>query len=132
MRNLVQQINRNTMKISKLILAVGLITLFSSTVSAQEITVFPGGWGEQYYQDKEKLTWKEVNEIMMESQAAQKEWQKSKKLALGGIGFGLANLASTRFGLVSNLDQKQTSYWTYYCRCRYWDCRHDILQGIRR
>ncbi|HEA23028.1 hypothetical protein LCGC14_2133920 [marine sediment metagenome] len=94
------------MKILKTILAVGIITLISSNVSAQEITVFPGSWGEQFYQDKEKLTWKEVNEIMMESQVAQQEWQKSKKLALGGIGFALANLGSTVW-LVSNLDQNK-------------------------
>lgn len=41
---------------------------------------------------------------MMESQVAQAQWQKSKKLALGGLVFGLADLGSTVW-LVSNLDQ---------------------------
>ncbi len=94
------------MKILKTIIAVGVIALISTNLSAQEITAFPGTWGEQFYQDKEKLTWKEINKIMTESQVAQVEWQKSKKLALGGLVFGLANLGSTVW-LVSNLDQNK-------------------------
>ena len=85
---------------------MGIIALISTNLSAQEITAFPGAWGEQFYQDKEKLTWKEVNKIMMESQVAQAEWQKSKKLALGGLVFGLANLGSTVW-LVTSLDQNK-------------------------
>lgn len=53
-------------------------------VTAQEITSFPGMWGHDFYQDKEKLTWKEVDKIMSESQAAQLNWQKSKKNLLAG------------------------------------------------
>ncbi len=94
------------MKTLKSIFAIGIIALISTNLSAQEITVFPGSWGEQFYQDKEKLSWKEVNKIMMESQVAEANWQKSKKLALGGLGFGLANLGSTIW-LVSNLDQNK-------------------------
>lgn len=94
------------MRIFKTILAFGIITLISTNLYAQEITAFPGSWGEQFYQDKEKLTWKEVNKIMMESQVAQVEWQKSKKLALGGLVFGLANLGSTVW-LVTSLDQNK-------------------------
>ncbi|MGB6151512.1 MAG: hypothetical protein WBG48_05925 [Pricia sp.] len=94
------------MKTLKTFLAIGIITLISTNLSAQEITAFPGSWGEQFYQDKEKLTWKEVNKIMMESQVAQAEWQKSKKLALGGLTFGLANLGSTAW-LVYNIDQSK-------------------------
>lgn len=54
-------------------------------VTAQEITSFPGMWGgHDFYQDKEKLTWKEIDKIMSESQAAQLNWQKSKKNLLAG------------------------------------------------
>ncbi len=94
------------MKILKRIFTVGIFALISTHLSAQEITAFPGAWGEQFYQDKEKLTWKEVNKIMTESQVAQAEWKKSKKLALGGLGFGLANLGSTIW-LVTSLDQNK-------------------------
>ena len=94
------------MKIFKTIFAIGFFSLLSSNLSAQEITSFPGSWGEQFYQDKEKLTWKEVDKIMKESQVAQVEWQKSKKLALGGLVFGAANLGSTIW-LVSSIDKKK-------------------------
>lgn len=94
------------MKFLKTIFAVGILSLISTNLFAQEITAFPGSWGEQFYQDKAKLSWKEVNNIMMESQVAEANWQKSKKLALGGLGFGLANLGSTIW-LVSNLDQNK-------------------------
>lgn len=94
------------MKILRTLFAIGIFALISTNLSAQEITVFPGSWGEQFYQDKEKLTWKEVNEIMMESQVAQEEWRKSKKLALGGLIFGVANLGSAVW-LISNLDQNK-------------------------
>lgn len=94
------------MKLIKVSLIVGFIALLSTNISAQEITAFPGSWGEQFYQDKEKLTWKEVDKIMKESQVAQAEWQKSKKLALGGLVFGAANLGSTVW-LISNIDQNK-------------------------
>lgn len=94
------------MKTLKALFTLGIIALISTNLSAQEITAFPGIWGEQFYQDKEKLSWKEVNKIMMESQMAQAEWQKSKKLALGGLVFGAANLGSTIW-LVSNLDKNE-------------------------
>ncbi|MGB7394499.1 MAG: hypothetical protein WA913_08910 [Pricia sp.] len=98
------------MKTIRTLLAFGLIALFSTNLSAQEITAFPGSWGEQFYQDKEKLTWKEVNKIMMESQVAQENWQKSKKLALGGLIFGAANLGATVW-LISSIDQNETLTW---------------------
>jgi hypothetical protein len=94
------------MKTLRTLFAVGIIALISANLSAQEITAFPGMWGEQFYQDKEKLSWKEVNKIMMESQVAQEQWRKSKKLALGGLVFGAANLGSTIW-LVGNLDQNE-------------------------
>ncbi|MDT7828113.1 hypothetical protein RQM65_05470 [Pricia sp. S334] len=94
------------MKLFKQIFALVTIVLISSNLSAQEITAFPGTWGESFYQDKEKLTWKEVDKIMMDSQVAQNEWRKSKKLALGGLISGVANLGSVVW-LVSNLDQSK-------------------------
>ena len=94
------------MKIFKTCIALSFIALFSTSLYAQEITVFPGSWGQDFYQDKEKLSWKEVNKIMMESQVAQAEWQKSKKLALGGLLFGAANFGATIWTIV-NLDKNE-------------------------
>jgi len=94
------------MKYPKSIFFVFLFLLFSTAICAQEITSFPGMWGEEFYQDKKKLTWKEVNAIMMESQVAQANWQKSKKSALGGLLFGAANFGSAIW-LISNLDDNK-------------------------
>jgi len=94
------------MKYPKSIFFAFLFILSSATTFAQEITSFPGMWGEEFYQDKKKLTWKEVNNLMMESPVAQANWQKSKKNAVGGLIFGVANFGSAIW-LLSNLDDNK-------------------------
>ena len=90
----------------KLIAAFLFLSMCTSGLKAQEITAFPGMWGEAFYQDKKKLTWKEIDAIMKESQVAEMHWQKSKKQALGGLLFGAANFGSTVW-LISNLDKNE-------------------------
>lgn len=90
----------------KLIVSLLFFGMCMTGLKAQEITVFPGAWGESFYQDKEKLTWKEIDKIMKESQVASMHWQKSKKNALGGLIFGAANFGSTIW-LVSNIDKNE-------------------------
>lgn len=90
----------------KLIVAVLFLGMCTSGLQAQEITAFPGMWGESFYQDKKKLTWKEIDAIMKESAVAEMNWQKSKKNALGGLIFGAANFGSTIW-LISNIDKNE-------------------------
>lgn len=90
----------------KLVAAFLFLGMCTSGLKAQEITSFPGMWGETFYQDKDKLTWKEIDKIMKESQVAEMHWQKSKKQALGGLIFGAANFGSTVW-LISNLDKNE-------------------------
>lgn len=90
----------------KVILSMLFIGLCTSALKAQEITSFPGMWGESFYQDKTKLSWKEIDAIMKESQVAEMHWQKSKKQALGGLLFGAANFGSAIW-LLSNLDKNE-------------------------
>lgn len=90
----------------KLIVAFLFLGMCTYGLKAQEITAFPGMWGESFYQDKDKLTWKEIDKIMKESQVAEMHWQKSKKQALGGLLFGAANFGSTVW-LISNLDKNE-------------------------
>ena len=52
------------MKYSKFALTVLFIATFAFGLSAQEITSFQGSWGDEYYQDKKKLSWKEIDAIM--------------------------------------------------------------------
>ncbi|WP_281540997.1 hypothetical protein [Maribacter aestuarii] len=67
------------MKTIKEFLILSVITFFTSNMSAQEITVFQGAWGNQFYQDKEKMTWKEFAMAMDNNPASQVYWSKAKK-----------------------------------------------------
>lgn len=78
-------------------------------LSAQEITSFHSMWGDHFYQDKEKLSWKEINTIMTESQASEMYWQKSKKQMFGGLIAGTANFGSAIWYLVNENDDKDTT-----------------------
>ena len=90
----------------KLVGALLLFGMCTTGLKAQEITSFPGMWGEAFYQDKTKLSWKEIDTIMKESQVAEMHWQKSKRQTLGGLVFGAANLGSAIW-LLSNLDKNE-------------------------
>ncbi|NNE75892.1 MAG: hypothetical protein HKN31_02345, partial [Pricia sp.] len=94
------------MKNFKLIALALTFGLGSLSLSAQEITSFETMWGQEFYQDKNKLTWKEIDKIMMESQVAQMNWQKSKKQLLGGLIAGTANFGSAIWFLVNNNEDK--------------------------
>lgn len=94
------------MKTLKLFFVVAFIVMMVNNLNAQEITSFPGMWGEQFYQDKEKLSWKEINTLMMESPVAEPYWKRSKKQSLGGLLFGAANFGSTIW-LIKNLDDNE-------------------------
>lgn len=90
----------------KLVVVFLFLGMCTSGLKAQEITSFPGLWGEAFYQDKTKLSWKEIDVIMKESQVAEMHWQKSKKQALGGLIFGAANMGSAIW-LLSSLDKNE-------------------------
>lgn len=91
----------------KLIIFTVLLAFASTGLKAQEITSFPSMSGESFYQDKTKLSWKEIDAIMQESQVAEMHWQKAKKQAIGGLIGGTANLGATVW-LLSNLDKNES------------------------
>lgn len=47
------------------------------TISAQEITVFPGFFSESYYEDSQKISKNEVRQLMKKVPEASALWQKS-------------------------------------------------------
>lgn len=94
------------MKVLKTILLTSTLIFFASDLTAQEITSFSGFMGDEFYQDKEKLSWKEINEIMTESQVAEIYWQKSKKQMLGTLAVGAVNLGSAIWFVVNEMDNK--------------------------
>jgi len=94
------------MQLLKSILLTTSLILFVCNLEAQEITSFPSFFGDEFYQDKEKLSWKEVNDIMTESQVAEIYWQKSKKQMLGTLAVGTLNLGSAIWFVVNEMDDK--------------------------
>ena len=94
------------MQILKSILLTCAFILFAGDMVAQEITSFPSLFGDEFYQDKKKLSWKEVNDIMTESQDAEIYWQKSKKQMLATLGIGALNLGSAIWFVVNEMDDK--------------------------
>ena len=63
-------------------------------LKAQELTVYPAIWGEQYYQDKEKISCKQFNMLLEENPVSAAHWKKSKKQMLGALVAGAANAGS--------------------------------------
>ena len=88
----------------KFIVVIVFLSLCATGLKAQEITMFQGTFGYEFYQDKDKLTYKEINKIMSESAVAEMNWQKSKKQLLGGMIAGAANLGSAIWFLVEDGD----------------------------
>ena len=80
-----------------------LSVLFFSVImsmTAQEITVFPGMWNIEYYQDDKEITKKELKQLFAKNQEVQAYWKKSNtfsSLAYTAVavevGFGVWTLA---------------------------------------
>lgn len=63
---------------------------------SQEITAFQGMWGDEFYKDKEKMTWKEFGMAMDSNPTSEVYWTKAKKqygvtfaAATANLGFGI-------------------------------------------
>ncbi|MGB3150253.1 MAG: hypothetical protein WBB27_06275 [Maribacter sp.] len=84
------------MKIVKTLFVLVALAFCSTSIMAQEITVFQGMWGDEFYKDKEKITWKEFGMAMDSNPASEVYWSKSKKqygvtfaAATANLGFGI-------------------------------------------
>ncbi len=65
-----------------------------SKVRSQEITMFPGFWSAEYYQDDEKISKKQLEVLLAKNEEVQAYWKKSKTqeivagiAVIGEIGF---------------------------------------------
>jgi hypothetical protein len=97
------------MKTIRAFLILSVITFFTSNMSAQEITVFQGAWGDQFYQDKEKMTWKEFGMAMDNNPASQVYWSKAKKQYGATFITSTANLGFGIWWLVNENENKSTT-----------------------
>lgn len=66
------------MKILKVAVLLQVFTLCSSNLKAQEITMFPGFWGPEYYQDDRKVNKKDFESLLLKNEDAQLHWKKAK------------------------------------------------------
>lgn len=72
------------MKIINTFFLTYLIWILSATyMLGQEITMFPGFWGSQYYEGKNRISSQEVELKMKKNTYSHKEWTKSKNQNLG-------------------------------------------------
>ncbi|MBK8348776.1 MAG: hypothetical protein IPL08_14610 [Saprospiraceae bacterium] len=55
-----------------------LILMMNSETSAQEITVFPGFWGQKYYVNSDRISVYDVGTLMKEVPVADAYWRRSK------------------------------------------------------
>ncbi len=97
------------MKLLRTILPILFINTFFINISAQEITAFPTMFGEHFYQDKEKIDWKEVESLMETNPIALSHWKKSKKQFMGAFAAQTANLGFGIWFLVNENNDKSTT-----------------------
>lgn len=93
-----------TTRIFQFTIAFSLLFAFQDSL-AQEITVFQGMWGDEFYQDKDKMTWKEFGMAMDSNPASEVHWSKAKKqygvtfaAATANLGFGIWYLVNDNNG----------------------------------
>lgn len=60
-----------------------LFFIISNTIHSQEITVFPGFWGNKYYLNSDQISASEVSRLMKDVPYANTEWGKSKAQMTG-------------------------------------------------
>jgi len=90
----------------KIGISLVLIIFGASAMLAQEITAFPSTFGIEFYQDQEKLNWKEVDALMLGNTVSEAHWRKSKKNLLGGMAFGAMNFGAGIWAISNEVNNK--------------------------
>lgn len=90
----------------KLLVAILFLGMCTMGLKAQELTVFAGTWGPEFYQDQKKLNWKEVDALMMGNAVSEMHWKKSKKNLLGGMVFGAVNFGAGIWAISNEVNNK--------------------------
>jgi len=86
---------------TKLFLTTVLFTVISTIGVSQEITIFNGFWGYQYYQDDTQISRKQAVALISSDKESEKLWKKSKShlgIAFAALGaeIGFAIWSGTR------------------------------------
>lgn len=85
---------------------VAIAFFMFSSLAAQEITMFPGFWRNQYYQDDKEISKKELDSLFLQHTAVNAHWQKARKLnTLGWVAIG-AEYAFLTWALIDLKDRE--------------------------
>ena len=98
----------NSSKIFQFVTLMSLMFALQNSV-AQEITVFQGMWGDQFYQDKDKMTWKEFGMAIDSNPASEVYWSKAKKQYGVTFASATANLGFWIWYLVNENNDNDTA-----------------------
>lgn len=91
------------MKIIPIVTLLILFGLFTLSAKGQEITVFPGFWSVEYYQDDQRIDKPELKKLMSQNEEVSAYWKKSNTnstiayVAIAGE-LGCAFWMGTQFG----------------------------------
>lgn len=98
----------------KLMKSIGPLVFFVLCImaitksSAQEITVFPGFWSIEYYQDDRQITKNELKELLNKNEEVKAYWKKSKTNS--GLAYAaIAGEFAFAIWTFSELDKDDTS-----------------------
>ena len=89
-----------------LLIVILFLGMCTTGLKAQEITVFSSTFAVEFYQDQEKLNWKEVDRLMMGNSVSEMHWRKSKKNLLGGMVFGALNFGAGIWAISNEVNNK--------------------------
>jgi len=90
----------------KLVIAILFLSIYTTALKAQEITAFPSTFGVEFYQDQQKMNWKEVDALMLGNPVSEVHWRKSKKNLLGTMIFGAVNFGAGIWGISNEVNNK--------------------------
>jgi len=76
----------------KYFLSICFLFVLSSTICAQEITVFPTTFSEHYYVDSERVGKGDIDELMEEHAESLELWNSYKKNNNIALGLGIVNV----------------------------------------
>ena len=88
-------------------LIVFFVLISVSFVHAQEITVFPGLWNMEYYEDENKITKTELESILSANQESLTLWQEAKSKQTLGYVFFAAEVGFGTWTAIKLMDDEE-------------------------
>ncbi len=81
---------------------VAIFIMIFATSGAQEITSFKGFGGEEFYRDKERISRKQMDSLMAQSQVTEMYWRRKKTQMLIGAIATTANIGASVWWIVNS------------------------------